>query len=585
MLLEEKYNELVSEYGFKSGVATGAVNAMLRDVLVTFAASCKNPAIWCYGEHTKMLMSDYMNELKTVRYIIDSHAQDYMDGSGFQVICDRDAELYDIDGIIISSFKYRNEIKEQIKAEHPSIKYLDIYEYFEKNGLFLRKEYYLSTHPYSKYATINRLKCLIRAENDGKQKEKLLFELLDSFVEIKDFFLAVKCAKALCVISNDDRNSKLLRQLIELYDMECATAGQINADNILMLCIDGMRNKDVADENMPAFCAYVRKHCQRYTNAYSISTSTYESLIPAFGENADMRTKYYEKNYVPKEKCRFIQKAKEQGRNVYFYTDLAEYVDDNQIIRKEAYETATEKLWDFILDASKERNALFYVHVLYESHYSYPNPYIDDELIAEGTNILFDFLNKNGGRIRTDYEAQHRHTLRYLDDILTPVLEQLKCRMFIFADHGNIILDQNTEVSDIAPSQWTYHNDLICIPFIIKSPEMFVGEDDRQISLMEINEILVCLMEHKTFTAKQPVVVKIQRSAIYNPDFQYLYTKCDHQQGLKAFEVFIFEGKTKLVVYEDKYMELVEDDVIVENDQRKKELLEQVRDRITVCVE
>lgn len=585
MLLEEKYNELVSEYGFKSEGAIGTVNAMLRDVLVMFVASCKNPAIWCYGEHTKMLMSEFMNELKSVRYIIDSHAQDYKGESGFQVICDRDAELCDIDGIIISSFKYRNEIKEQIKAEHPSIKYLDIYDYFEKNGIFLRKEYYLSAHPYSKYATINRLKCLIRAENDGKQKEKLLFELLGSFVEIKNFLLAVKCAEALCVLSNSDRNSRLLQQLRELYDMECAAAGQINVDNVLMLCIDGMRNKDTDDENMPAFCMYVREHCRQYTNAYSVSTSTYESLVPAFGENADMRTRYYEKNYVLEKECRFIQKAKEQGRNIYFYTDLAEYVDAGQIIRKEAYETVTEKVWDFILDASGERNALFYVHVLYESHYSYPNPYVDEELIAEGTSILFDFLNKNGGRLRTDYEGQHRHTLRYLDDILTPVLERLKCRMFIFADHGNIILDQNTEVRDIAPSQWTYHNDLIRIPFIIKAPEMPVGTDDRQISLMEINEILVCLMEHKSFAARQPAVVKIQRSAIYNPDFQYLYTKCGQQQGLKAFEAFIFDEQTKLVVYEDKYVELVEDDVIVENERKKKELLVQVRDRITVCLE
>lgn len=585
MLLEKKYKELVSEYGFESETAAETVNAMLRDVLAMFIASCKNPAIWCYGEHTKMLMSEFMNELKTVKYIIDGNAQEYMGESGFKVICGRDAELCGIDGIIISSFKYRNEIKAQIRAEHPSIKYLDIYEYFESNGIFLRKEYYLSTHPYSKYATINRLKCLIRTEKDGKQKEQLLFALLGSFVEIKDFFLAVKCAKALCALNNSGRNNKLLKQLVEIYDMECAAAEQINADNILMLCIDGLRDKDVADENMSALCAYIRRHCRRYTNAYSVSTSTYESLVPAFGENPDMRTRYYEKNYVPQEKCRFIQKAGEQGRNIYFYTDLAKYVDADQIIRKEAYETVTEKLWDFILDASGERNALFYVHVLYESHYSYPNPYIDDEMIAEGTNILFDYLHKNGGRIRTDYESQHRHTLRYLDDILTPVLERIKCRMLLFADHGNIILDQNAKTADLTLPQLTYHNDLIHIPFIIKAPEMPVGVDDKRISLMEINEILVCLMEKKKFAAKQPSIVKIQRSAVYNPDFQYLYRKCGLEQGLKAFEAFVFEDQSKLVVYEDGYVELAENDVVVENDRKKKELLAKVRGRITVCVE
>lgn len=583
MLLEEKYNELISEYGFKTENDADNVNDMLQDALAAFLSDCKKPAIWCYGEHTKMLMSDFMNELKQVKFIVDAHAEKYSEDSGFKVIHSQEVELYGIDGVIISSFKYRNEIRTLIEKEHPSVKCLDIYDYFEKNGIILRKEYYLFSHPYRKYAKINRLRILLEEEKDAERKENLFLELIKSFVEIKDFLLAAECAEALYRFADRAEYNRLLHQLKELYELECKAVEQIDENNVFMLCLDGMRNKDISSGDMPAFDAFIQDNCFQYVNAYAVSTSTYESLVPAYGEIWDMRTKYYERNCVSDKECRFIQKARQQERYIYFYTDFVKYVDAEGIIRRGAYETVTEKLWNFILDAADETNALFYVHVLYESHYSYPNPYIKEGFIAEGTNIMFDFLARNGGRIRTNYEQQHSSAMRYLDDILIPFLERMKCRMFIFADHGNVIFNQDMKLEDIQPLYFTYHDDLIHIPFIIKSPEMGIGVNDKNVSLMEINEILICLLEKNRFTPKQPVIVKTQRSAIYNPDFQYLYKKCGQEQGLRAYEVFLFEDGSSLAVYDNGCTELAENNRIVENTQKKRCLYEQIKTRITVC--
>lgn len=582
MLLEEKYDQLISEYNFKAESNVENISYMIRDALRMFTSGCKKPAIWCYGEHTKMLMSDFMSELRNVKFIIDEHAEDFSEDSGFNVIHCKDVGKYDIDGIIISSFKYRNEIKARIEAEYSFIKYLDLYDYFEKNGVFLGKEYYVCYHPYSKYSMINRLKILIRAEENKEKKEKLLNEIIKSFVEIKDFLLAVKYAENLYSFSSNDRNYRLLELLREIYGIECEAAEQIDENNVLMLCLDGMRYKDVSMKYMPEITAYVEENCFYYTNAFSLSTSTFESLIPVYSENTDMRTKYYEKDYISEEQCRFIQKAKQQKRNIYFYTDFAQYIDAEEIKRQQSYETVTEKLWNFICDASKEENGLFYVHILYESHYSYPNPYIDEDFIAEGTNIMFDFLEKNGGKLRIDYEGQHCKALHYIDDVLTPILKRMKCRVVLFADHGNIIFNRITRLEDLQPLHFTYHDDLIHIPFIIKCPEMQVGASDKNISLMELNEILVCLMEKRKFVNKQPDIVKTQRSTIYNPDFQYLYKKCGQEQGLQGYEAFIFEDGSKLAVYENGHVELVENDIIVENDQKKEVLLEMIKERITI---
>lgn len=583
MFLEEKYNELISEYGFETEKDADNVNDMIQTALTAFLNSCEKPAIWCYGEHTKMLMADFMNELKQVKFIVDAHAERYSENSGFKVIYSREVELYGIDGVIISSFKYRNEIRDLIEKEHPSVKCLDIYDYFEKNGVILRKEYYLFSHPYRKYAKINKLEALLEEEKDAGEKEKLLLELVKSFVEIKDFLLAAGCAEALCRNADCERYHKLLCRLRELYELECDAMKQIDESNVFMLCLDGMRHRDIASGDMPGLHTFIRDNCFQYANAYAVSTSTYESLVPAYGENADMRTGYYERNCVSEEECRFIQKARQQGRHIYFYTDFAKFVDTEGIVRRGTYETVTEKMWNFMLDATEETNALFYVHVLYESHYSYPSPYAKEGLIAEGSSIMFDYLARNGGKIRTDYEGQHSNAMKYIDDILVPFLERIGCRMVIFADHGNVIFNQDMKLEEISPLCFTYHDDLLHIPFVIKAPEMGVGVEDKNISLMEINEILVCLMEKKKFQRKQPDIVKAQRSAIYNPDFQYLYKKCGQEQGLRAFEVFLFEDHISLAVYDNGYTELSENGHIVKDAGKKRGLYERIKDRITVC--
>ena len=79
--------------------------------------------------------------------------------------------------------------------------------------------------------------------------------------------------------------------------------------------------------------------------------------------------------------------------------------------------------------------------------------------------------------------------------------------------------------------------------------------------------------------------IKVLRSEIYNLDFRYLYKKTNHEHGLLAFEVFIFEDGYKLAVYADGVVELYSagEDSVVEDVRKKGRLLEIVRDKVTVC--
>lgn len=584
-ILEKKYEELceLCHPGFLSQCDQN-INIVIKKAICRFMERCSNPAIWCYGDHTKMLMADFIFELKKARYIIDHSLAGNMDG-GFEIICKEEITGKGIDGIVISSWRYKDEIIDELKKNYDHIPYLDIYAELEKAGIHIEATYYEAAHPYAKYRRLNRLQRLVRQEKDMEMRRMALREIVESYIAIKDFRTAILYAKQLCALSGETWAQNMWERLSELYGLQKAALAQVDENNVVMFCIDGLRRKEVTEQYMPNLWNYLKDHTYNYRNAYALSTSTYESLIPAYSGNSDLRTEYYRLNTVPKGRCRFINEAKRQKRTVCFYTDGTGYVEDETICVTTKWQTAAERLWDFTLDAVQETNGLFYLHMLYESHYSYSNPYTEAEIIAEGTSIFFDYLEKNGGAIRTDYDRQQKDALHYLDDVIIPLLEQLPCRLVLYADHGNVLFGRDEALEDIAEIKYTFAEDLLQVPLAIRCPELGVGEDRSQISLMELNDIIISLLSREPYHHQKKSVIKALRSEIYNPDFRYLYQKTGNGRGLLAFEVFLFEEGCKLAIFSDGSIELYETQTEQKiTDRSKKEnFLKRIQGEITVC--
>lgn len=583
-LLENCYSKLLKECGVESSSGLCCINKVIKESLQDFVKSCSVPAIWCYGKHTKMLMTDFMYEMKEVHYVIDA-GYNGSEQTGFQIIGEGGIRDNDIDGIIISSFKYREEIKKTILDKYSDIKYLDIYEKLEEKGIKLNFEYFSQKHPYSHYNNINVLRKKVGIAHADDEKSKLYKALLEEYVDIKDFKSAIECIHKAERDIDTDEFQGILVMLNDIYSLEKQAIANISDNNVLMMCIDGLRRKDIFDNLMPKMKIWIEDNTFYYKNAYSVSTSTFESLIPAYSENDDLRTKYFDENKIEESHCRFVKEAVKQKRNIFFYTDSIQFIDSEHICVTDKAQTATEKMWDFILDAVDEENGLYYIHLLYESHFSYPNPYTEDKLVADGTSIMFDYLAVNGGQLRTDYDKQHRDALRYLDDVLVPLLEKLHCRMVIYADHGNIILPEQTDILDIDRTKFSYHNDLIQVPLIIKSPETGVGISEKLESIMSLNKIIIELMRNESVILDKKDYIKIVRSEIYNPDFKYLYHKCGYEQELLAFEVFICSGGSKLAIYSNGVSELfcADNEDVIADSEKKARLISMVKDNVTVC--
>ena len=263
---------------------------------------------------------------------------------------------------------------------------------------------------------------------------------------------------------------------------------------------------------------------------------------------------------------------------------MTDFVEDPAIRRSNRFQTATEKLWDFVVDAKQSDVGLLYVHILYESHYSFVNPYTSDEVLAEGTAMLFDYLEAKGGSLRVDYMCQHRDAMKYLDDVVTPILEELKCRTVIFADHGNTLLSRDTRIEEVSPQLLTCHEDLIEVPLAVVDKDGARGVDRDLISLMELNNIVISLMDGQNYSNPKREWVKIGRSQIYNPDFHFLYSKMNEEYRLKAFEGFVFASGEKLVIYSDGHKELysIADDSEMADEQLIEKLYSEIKAEVTV---
>lgn len=583
-LLEIQYDKLFEIYHFERPIEARNVNSIIKKSLQDFLQGSKKPAIYCNGGHTKMLMADFMYELKNVKYIVDNYAN-RTDDNGFKLIRDEDLETAGIDAVIVSSFKFKDDIVDKLQKNHPGIRYLNLYDKFAEHGINLQSDYYYHNHPYHHYRTMNTIQRKIKELTSADELEIAYHQLIEHFIHIKDFSTAIFHARSLERIVGSEENKNLIKDLEDIYTNQKAAISAISENNVLLFCMDGLRYQDLSEQYMPKLTEEFGKRGFVFDNAYSFSTSTYESLVPVYSENDDLRTRYYSQNSVSEEKCRFINEAKRQERRFYFYTDMDNFIDGKDISYSGVFQTASEKMWNFILDAQEEENGLFYIHILYESHFTFSNPYTEEKLISEGTAMLFDFLPQKGGKLRTDYARQHRDALRYLDDILSPLLKPLHCRMLLYADHGNLILEQGCDVRDIHETKFTCAQEWLRIPYMICSPEMGTGRSDGLISLMSLNDIVISLLQQKAYKIMKKEFIKIARSAIYNPDFQYLYKEIGKAQCLMAFEAFVFADGYKLLVYEDGSLVLyeTESDEVCRDDVKITELLRNIKEYITVC--
>ena len=186
--LEKAYREITEEWGILDSdrAEQAGISMIIKDSLENFTKKCSKPALWGLGEHTDALMSSFIFELKNVKYIISRKQNGSVKG-GFQIVGEADVCKYGIDGIIISTFQHRENIKTIIKSNYPQIKYLDIYEEIEKQGIACPGEFYNQSklsYPWISYGRIGSLVRSLEACTVQAEKAALYEKIIIACVKI-----------------------------------------------------------------------------------------------------------------------------------------------------------------------------------------------------------------------------------------------------------------------------------------------------------------------------------------------------------------------------------------------------------------
>ncbi len=554
--LKTKYNTILNAIG--NSAHEQELQFLIPGFLKNFMNGHKNVALYCNGYHTERILGDYVSELKEIKYIIDNN-EEKASSTGYCVIPESEIKERNIDGIIISSYRYRDEIRESLLRNYPDVDYLDIYEEGEKRGIKSKEAYY-SNNPYEVYMRINA--CVRRLE-EYKDDVCTARELLVDLLRIKDLRLSLEVSLLIFELTSENEDFQIYSKIKDLKELFWEQARGIAENNVLLFCADGLRSIDFSKDNgLKRVYKEVEKRATIYTNAYAYSTSTYESLLPAFSGRADAG----KESEILSAECRFVKMALEEKRKIYFYCDSYKIVEDARINYTKCSQTITQKIWDFVVDAKDITNGLFYIHELYESHYSFANPYTKDKLVARGTSIFFDYLPQNGGHLLTDYHSQHSDSIRYLDDTLVEFFENIKCTIVFFADHGNIVLKANTNLSELGDTYYTASEECIRIPLAIISSKVSPKIDSTIMSLCDINDIVITLMRNNEYTPGYRKLVKIGRNRIYNPDFHEIYNMAGKEKYLLAFTGTISNKGIKHLYFEDGTEELY--DISLGDDRR-----------------
>lgn len=584
MHLQNVYEDLLQKHNLEIEDSYQNISTVMRDVLVEFMDTHDRVAIYCYGAHTKALMADYIYELRNIVCIIDNGDVD-AESQGYVIIKDEEIESMEIDGIIISTYMYKEEIKQSLQTNHNGVDFLDLYDATRERGIPMKSEFFKGRTPRQRYYEINQM---YQKLNQGTDVLETLFQLLKKYIEIKDFRLAALAAEALYKSSGDQEYRSLQEDLEKLYQksLDVLKKGE---DAVFLLCVDGLKAKEFSEKGrLHKTYSAVRKKATIFTQAYSYSTSTFESLVPVFSENYDQRSEGYLKDStVPLEECRFAKFAREHGRNIYVYGGGIRYIEDPAIKYIEHPQTITQMFWSFVNDLEQDGTGLFYMQPVSESHFTFSSPYYArKDMECEDISLFYDYLNAKGDCRQIKYSEQYDAAFKYVDDTLAPILGTIVCKTALFADHGGYDYEEIecNKLEDLDPNRLTASEELTRIPIaIISSKEG--GENHSIISLSELNNIAVSMMKGEKFNYHEKRYIKIGRTAVYNPDYKYIFNHIFHSEHrLCAFEGFIFEDGYKLLVFSDGTKELytTAEDVMVKDEELTEKFYKLIERQLTI---
>lgn len=449
------------------------------------------------------------------------------------------------DVLVISSFKYRNEMVREISELGVSCSVLDVYNELALNGFFFDAPYWHKQDLRLFYLKIWFIRRCYEEATDSHEKEVYLRKLISSYLNIRDF---VYCYKYLDEYKKKYGNS-LVEFEVKIRQIVTSVIKEINGgtnNHIITFWVDQLRYCDLG--NMPFLNGFGKNNII-FERAYTQNLQTSTTFKMMFSGRDVIDEKAYEIDKINKDNSCVYKRLSEKGydfkyigwgkNNVYF-DGISSYTleKDNCILPL--------NIWKAISDIylSNDTKPVFYLLHSFESHEHHYCGYM--------TEALYDIHNATFD----EFETRYYECIKYIDDELHFYLPLFgsKYSLIVMSDHGqeleNVYLfdeDNNFSNQKFKHGRWS-ENSLHTV-MIVKSDYFGKMEVKSLFSLVQFDQLVDSLLENRWNVEKREYI-KIQSMPFYAlAGIEKIKKANDYKFGMLVKG--IVKGELKYLIYAD----------------------------------
>ncbi|MGN2369746.1 sulfatase-like hydrolase/transferase [Clostridium cagae] len=551
-IYREKYLEIMKDFFKEEKIDNNFeyICKIIYDCIIENCDTYENIAIWGAGEHTDNLMKYFAVQLKKLKYVIENNTEiakvKYV---GYEIIAPDDIIDSNIDCVFISSFASRKQISESIKNINKNIKIIDFYKILEKKNLFLTAPFYMLS---DQYLVIDKLLKQLNNSLIIEYKKDILYKLILQYAKIYDFknmfkfidiLLKMGYKKELEVLQFKFKVEELLKEISKKLK------GQ--KEQLILLYIDALRYKDISNLNNMPYLKGIAENYVDFTNAFSTSITTYESMVSCLSSQMPLENENYKRSFINEDECDFVKVAVKKGYNINFYIlGHDKFVDSKHINYKPGGTYCATTLWNFITDlAISESKSISLLYFMQESH----PPHIggSHKVNIKAHNTPFS----TGDRVsqtQEEYSQQYYEALNYLDSQIKFFMGML-CEdnsIVVFSDHGQIIEKAQSAIKDVGTLPG-WHDERYKIPLIIKDKRFKNQQVDELFSLIDFNSLLIGIMNGELCINKRNFI-EMQFSKMHNKVIRTLFSENGLEDYIDSFKVYRNEYYKMVIINENK---------------------------------
>ena len=373
------------------------------------------------GGDTEKLLRLYDFSKKNIIGIVDR--EDYGDDfCGYPCFTTDFFSTESCDRVIVSSFYYRQAIKEELEGLH--IPYIDIYDELEKQGIQLQLPY----PDYERDANLRVNYFYLRWLHSkvGKQREASLRELLQIAVEYKDFALISSIYQECGGENGEYPLLKTVWKKVEhLLNCLREKIQERKQKDIILFWTDSVPHEML--HYLPGIME-LSKQGTFFQRAYPNTPFTNPTMRAIFCNMLPIDDFPQNQERIARGNSPLIQFMESEGYKVRVIGGSKRTMEEEYLFRA-TEPTCNIKWWEGIADLLQSSEPCFYIFDFLESHS--PN-YVPD--LKEPVNFF---------RVaRTQKEVQTRASFEYLDQCLTLYHKLLgNKRQVYFSDHGKQFLE------------------------------------------------------------------------------------------------------------------------------------------------